>query len=191
MEKFVSSGLSYYMDKQGLFSDKQHAYRKGRNCTMAMLQLQDWILKDASQGQDTSVILTDMSCAFDTISHDAMLGKLKLYGADDEAINWFRNYFSERAQYTQIGATKSMIIRIIWGVFQGSILGRVCFIIFMNDVVILEVDSCIIIIYALRGLRILKRFTNQQKLKELGYGIAISKVVFSDFLFRATLRTKY
>ena len=84
-----------------------------------------------------------------------------------------------------------MIIRIIWGVFQGSILGRVCFIIFMNDVVILEVDSCIIIIYALRGLRILKRFTNQQKLKELGYGIAISKVVFSDFLFRATLRTKY
>ena len=148
LEKVIASRLSHYMEKSGLFSDRQHAYRRGRNCTMALLQLQDQILNDSANGFDTSIILTDMSCAFDTISHEVMLGKLKLYGANDEAINWFRSYFSNRAQYTQIGAASSMIISIIWGVFQGSILGPICFIIFMNDIVILEIDGCIIIIYA-------------------------------------------
>ena len=47
-----------------------------------------------------------------------------------------------------IGVASSMIISIIWGVFQGSILGPVCFIVFMNDIVFLEIDGCIIIIYA-------------------------------------------
>ena len=103
----------------------------------SVLQLQDKILKDAADGNDCSVILTDMSAAFDTVSHEVLLGKLKLYGVTDQALVWFASYFSNRAQVCEIGGARSSIIRILHGVFQGSILGPLLFICFMNDVVVL------------------------------------------------------
>ena len=115
---------------------------------MSVLQLQDKILKEAENGFDNSIILTDMSAAFDTVSHQVLLDKLKLYGLDQESLNWFSAYFSNRAQYCEIGAAQSVIIKIIHGVFQGSILGPLVFIIFMNDVIVLSNNNILIVIYA-------------------------------------------
>ena len=89
MEKIVAIQLSNYLEKNKLLTDYQGAYRKHRNCEMSVLQLQDKILKDAENGFDNSIILTDMSTAFDTVSHQVLLDKLKLYGLDQESLNWF------------------------------------------------------------------------------------------------------
>ena len=148
IEKVIALRLNKYMESSGLFSDNQHAYRRHRNCTTAILQMQDCILKDCESGNDSAVVLTDLSCAFDTINHEVLLGKLKLYGFDDEALNWFRSYFSNRAQFVQIGCKRSDIIKILLGVFQGSILGPITFIIFMNDVVVISRNGELTIIYA-------------------------------------------
>ena len=99
------------------------------------------ILKDCEEGYDSAVILTDLSAAFDTIDHEVLLGKLELYGFDAEALTWFRSYFSGRAQFVQIGCKRSDIIKILLGVFQGSILGPITFIIFMNDVTVICRDG--------------------------------------------------
>ena len=114
----------------------------------SVLQLQDKILKDAADGNDCSVILTDMSAAIDAISHEVLLGKLKLYGVTEQALGWFASYFSNRAQQCEIGGARSSIIRILHGVFQGSILGPLLFICFMNDVVVLGTLIVLFILYA-------------------------------------------
>ena len=97
---------------------------------------------------DCSVILTDMSAAFDTVSNEVLLGKLKLYGVSDQALGRFAAYFSNRAQQCEIGGARSSIIKILHGVFKGSILGPLLFICFMNDVVVLGTLIVLFILYA-------------------------------------------
>ena len=71
-------------------------------------------------GSEAWLVQLDLSAAFDTIDHTVLIDKLKLYGLDDGAIRWFKNYFSDRAQYCEIGAARSTIIKILHGVFQGD-----------------------------------------------------------------------
>ena len=86
-------------------------------------------------------------CTVWPVSHDVLIGKL-MYGLDEEAINWFKAYFTNRAQYCEIGAARSEIIKILHGVFQGSILGPLIFILFMNDCVVIGGERVMILIYA-------------------------------------------
>ena len=167
IEKIVAMKLSAYMEKYKLISDFQSAFRKHRNCTTSVLQLQDKILKDAAKGLDNSSVFTDISAAFDTIDHEVLIDKLKLYGLDGGAIRWFKNYFSDKAQYCEIGAARSTIIKIVHGVFQGSILGPLVFIIFMNDCTIIGNKNILFIIYADDTTMSIKLSGNYQNDQEL------------------------
>ena len=95
-----------------------------------MLQKQD-------EGIDSTCVFLDCSAAFDTIQHSVLMEKLKLYGASAKSMAWFKDYLTDRAQYVSSCGTRSEIVKILDGCFQGSLGGPWCFLIIINDIVIL------------------------------------------------------
>ena len=91
-------------------------------------------MHNLDQGDKPICFFLDLSKAFDTLNHNILLSKLKYYGLDDNAVKWFRSYLSDRSQYVEIDNTRSSTNPIKTGVPQGSILGPLLFIIYMNDI---------------------------------------------------------
>ena len=86
-----------------------------------------------SQGKYTLGIFLDLSKAFDTVNHNILLEKLKAYGIQSENLKWFRSYLSNRKQFILYDDFKTEVKIVKCGVPQGSILGPLLFLIFVNN----------------------------------------------------------
>ena len=148
LEKFVSRWLNKHMEENGLWNDKQHGYRSNRSTASALLQLQEDIMTKYEEGHDVAIMAYDASAAFDTIVHSILLDKLKLYGCSDFVIKWFTSYLSDRWQFCEIGGKRSTTTRIVRGVFQGSVLGPLLYILYCNCIVVLEDKDTKLTLYA-------------------------------------------
>ena len=76
----------------------------------------------------------DLSKAFDTLDHIILINKLRYYGVDGAELKWFESYLTNRKQYVEIDGNKSDFKNITTGVPQGSVLGPLLFLIYMNDI---------------------------------------------------------
>ena len=100
---------------------------------LALLQLVDELSKSIDEGNITVGVFVDLAKAFDTVDHKIMLAKLQYYGIRGVSNKWFSSYLSNRKQYVSINNSKSLLYDISCGVPQGSILGPILFIIYIND----------------------------------------------------------
>ena len=134
LEKCVFKQLNEYFEKHKLLYNSQYGYRQGHSTESACMELIDKLHQQLDNSKRPLCIFIDLSKAFDTLNHVILLSKLKYYGLDENAISWFKSYLSDRKQYVEIENVKSSIKDIQTGVPQGSTLGPLLFIIYMNDI---------------------------------------------------------
>ena len=133
-EKVVFTQLYEYFDKNNLLYSSQYGFRKKHSTEMAGLELTDRILKDIDNKDASLTIFMDLGKAIDPLDHQILLNKLKYYGVNDTPLRWFSNYLTGRQQYVEIDGNRSGLLPLTTGVPQGSILGPLLFLIYMNDI---------------------------------------------------------
>ena len=122
-----------YMETNQLLSLQQFGFRRGYSTELAALRLTDHLTKEMDNFRMPVNVFLDLSKAFDTLDHEILLSKLKFYGVCDSGNNLFRSYLSNRFQFVDLNGSKSSLKKIYTGVPQGSILGPLLFLIYIND----------------------------------------------------------
>ena len=132
-ERAFYSRLSSFIKQQKILYELQFGFREGHSTHMAIIQLLDSIITSLDKGEYSAAIFLDFSKAFDTVNHAILLDKLNHYGIRGISNLWVESYLHNRTQYCTLGGKKSNTTTITCGVPQGSILGPLLFLIYIND----------------------------------------------------------
>ena len=133
IERAVHDQMYSYLSLNHFLNPSQSGFRSQYSTATTVIDVEDFILKNMDEGKVTGAIFLDLKKAFDTVNHSLLLNKLKKFGIRDIELNWFKSYLNNRMQSVKVGSTLSDLELINIGIPQGSILGPLLFIIFVND----------------------------------------------------------
>ena len=146
IERLMYNRLLKYINENKLSYKYQFGFQKGKSTHMALIALIDKISEALENGDCVIGIFLDFSKAFDTIDHSILLQKLSFYGIQGVILSWFENYLSNRKQYVTYNGIKSKTEKVNCGVPQGSILGLLLFLIYINDLSTVS-EACMSILF--------------------------------------------
>lgn len=148
-EKIIYRRLYSFLSTNGVLTDQQFGFRKKHSTTHALHKSVDDIIKSISNNNHVVGIFIDLSKAFDTLDHTILLRKLENYGIRGQALMLLRSYLTSRTQCVSFQDSTSSLLDVGYGVPQGSILGPLLFLLYVNDLVNCYLESdCKFVLYA-------------------------------------------
>lgn len=135
MERIILSRIIKHCKQHSLISDVQHGFMSGSSCLTNLLEcLNNWTSSvDSLPCQQTDVIYTDFSKAFDSVPHQRLLLKLYRYGIRGQILDWIKSFLTNRHQRVVANSSVSSFNKVISGVPQGTIMGPILFLLYIND----------------------------------------------------------
>ena len=134
IEKSIHQQTQDYLQGNELLYSYQSGFRANRSTDTCLSQLTGIILNGAENGKHASMILIDLQRAFYFLDHKILLNKMKCIGFSDQTIKWFHSYLTNRAFFVSLGTIFLEGGNISCGVSQGSILGPLLFMLYINDI---------------------------------------------------------
>jgi hypothetical protein len=164
-ERIIYSSI--FRQVRHVISDKQHGFLPGRSTTTNLMVLTNELSSVLDKGGQMDVIYMDFTKAFDTVSHAVLLEKLNKIGFNMNLIKLMKSYLKDRTQYVSISNVKSPVYQCTSGVPQGSNLGPLLFLMFINDLPLnINESMCLMFADDVKVFKPVMRFEDCRKLQE-------------------------
>ena len=132
-ERILKEEIVHHLEDHQLILKSQHGFLKGRSCLTNLITYLEDVTRAIDEGDPLDAIYLDFSKAFDKVPHKRLIRKIKAHGIADKVLFWIESWLRGRTQQVTVQGKLSRMSEVLSGVPQGSVLGPILFILFVND----------------------------------------------------------